>query len=166
MADQSASHQPTRSAPPWHPAQTQGGGPAADPELAALLHQIVGPDGAFRHREHIHLAFLAVRRYGTAEAKARICGWIKQIAAYEHAPQKYHQTVSEAWVELVGHHVAERPDLNAFPDFAAAFPPLLDKRLLARHYRSSTLAAQRARHTWVAPDLAPFPWTTTASRSR
>jgi hypothetical protein len=35
---------------------------------------------------------------------------------------------------------------------------LLDKRLLARHYRSSTLAAAPARIGWVEPDLLPFPW--------
>jgi hypothetical protein len=35
---------------------------------------------------------------------------------------------------------------------------LLDKRLLTRHYRSSTLAAAPARSGWVEPDLLPFPW--------
>ena len=32
------------------------------------------------------------------------------------------------------------------------------KRLLTRHYRSSTLASEQARTGWVEPDLAPFPW--------
>jgi len=35
---------------------------------------------------------------------------------------------------------------------------LLDKRLLGRHYQSSTLAAAPARRGWVEPDLLPFPW--------
>jgi hypothetical protein len=126
--------------------------------LVRLLHEITGGSGAFRHREHIHLAYLAVHRYGMPGAKTKVCGWIKTIAAYEHAPRKYHQTVSEAWIELVGHHVGERPDLDVFEDFAAEFPPLLDKRLLARHYRSTTLAGERARAAWVPPDLEPFPW--------
>jgi len=133
-----------------------GPGPA-DPELAAMLAAVTGPGGEFRHRQHIHLAFLAVRRYGMPEATGRICTWIRGIAAYQRAPQKYHRTVSQAWVELVAHHVAAEPDCADFEDFARRNPALLDKRLLSRHYRSSTLAAVAARHGWVEPDLLPFP---------
>ncbi len=117
----------------------------AGTELAALLPEITGPSGQFRHRQHIHLAFLAVRRYGMPEATTRICDWIQCIAAYERAPQKYHHTVSRAWVELVAHHVGADPDCADFVTFADRYPALLDKRLLARHYRSSTLAAAPAR---------------------
>ncbi len=117
-----------------------------------------GPGGQFRHRQHINLAFYAVRRYGMPDAIGTICGWIQQIAAYERAPQKYHHTVSRAWVELVAHHVAADPDCADFGVFADRNPALLDKRLLARHYRSSTLAAGPARRGWVEPDLLPFPW--------
>jgi hypothetical protein len=130
----------------------------ADAELAAILAEITGPDGEFRHRQHINLAFLAVRRYGRAEAITRICDWIQQIAAYARAPQKYHHTVSRAWVEIVAHHVEADPDCADFGAFAARHPALLDKRLLSRHYRSSTLAAPAARHSWAEPDLLPFPW--------
>ena len=119
---------------------------------------ITGPGGQFRHRQHINLAFYAVRRYGMPDAIGTICGWIQQIAAYERAPQKYHHTVSRAWVELVAHHVAADPDCADFGVFADRNPALLDKRLLARHYRSSTLAAGPARRGWVEPDLLPFPW--------
>ena len=129
-----------------------------DPELAAILPGITGPGGQFRHRQHINLAFYAVRRYGMPGAIGAICGWIRQIAAYERAPQKYHHTVSRAWVELVAHHVAADPGCADFDVFADRNPALLDKRLLARHYRSSTLAAGPARHDWVEPDLLPFPW--------
>jgi len=129
-----------------------------DPELAAILPAITGPGGQFRHRQHINLAFYAVRRYGMPGAVGMICGWIRQIAAYERAPQKYHHTVSRAWVELVAYHVAADPDCGSFEAFADRNPALLDKRLLARHYRSSTLAAGPARRGWVEPDLLPFPW--------
>jgi hypothetical protein len=130
----------------------------ADAELAAIWPEITGPSGQFRHRQHIHLAFLAVRRYGMPEATARICAWIQGIAAYQRAPQKYHHTVSRAWVEIVAHHVDADPDCADFGAFAARHPALLDKRLLTRHYRSSTLAAAPARSGWVEPDLLPFPW--------
>jgi hypothetical protein len=129
-----------------------------DPELAAILPGITGADGQFRHRQHVNLAFYAVRRYGMPDAVGAICGWIRQIAAYERAPQKYHHTVSRAWVELVAHHVTADPDCAEFDVFANRNSALLNKRLLSRHYRSSTLAAGPARRGWVEPDLLPFPW--------
>ena len=141
--------------------QDSGGRHAARPdgrdaELAAILPRITGPDGHF----------------GTASTST----WPSTPAGVRHAPggrdglrlapaadrlrgapQKYHQTVSRAWVELVAHHVAADPGCADFAVFAERNPALLDKRLLARHYRSSTLAAPEARHDWVEPDLQPFP---------
>jgi hypothetical protein len=131
---------------------------APDAELAAILPEITGPSGQFRHRQHVNLAFLAVRRYGMPEAIARICDWIQRIAAYERAPQKYHHTVSRAWVEIVARHLDADPECADFDSFAGRHPALLDKRLLGRHYRSSTLAGAPARRGWVEPDLLPFPW--------
>ena len=131
---------------------------APDAELAAILAAITGPSGQFRHRQHINLAFVAVRRYGMPEATAKICTWIRHIAAYERAPQKYHHTVSRAWVEIVAHHVETDPECTDFDAFAGRHPALLDKRLVGRHYRSATLAAEPARRGWVEPDLLPFPW--------
>jgi hypothetical protein len=127
-------------------------------ELAALLREIVPPGARFGHRQHIHLAYLTVRRHGTREAVSRISGWIRHIAAYERAPQKYNATMTQAWTRLVGHHVEADPSAGDFSDFAARNPALLDKRLLGRHYRSSTLASTAARAGWVEPDLASFPW--------
>jgi len=150
---------PQREVPlPRHEVRGETHRGQADAELAAILPEVTGPSGQFRHRQHIHLAFLAVRRYGMPEATTRICEWIQRIAAYERAPQKYHHTVSRAWVEIVAHHVDADPDCADFGIFAARHPALLDKRLLTRHYRSSTLAAAPARRDWVEPDLLPFPW--------
>jgi hypothetical protein len=153
--DESAA--PHGSAQPHDEALAGAAGPVAA-ELAAILPAITGPDGQFRHRQHINLAFLAVRRYGMPEATGRICAWIRNIAAYERAPQKYHHTVSRAWVEIVAHHMETDPECTDFAVFARHHPALLDKRLLSRHYRSATLAAQAARQGWVEPDLLAFPW--------
>ena len=141
---------PHHEAPlPHHEAKVPGHEAAArvhgspDAELAEILPGITGPSGQFRHRQHINLAFVAVRRFGMPEAIDRICGWIQRIAAYERAPQKYHHTVSRAWVEIVAHHLDADLDCADFDTFARRNPALLDKRLLSRHYRSSTLAAGR-----------------------
>ena len=109
------------------------------------------------HRQHVHLTWLAVRCYGTDAAVAVVSEGIKRTARYACVPQKYNATVSRAWVELVGHHAGHSGAAD-FDAFAARNPALLDKRLLARFYRTSTLAGAPARTGWVPPDLSPFPW--------
>ena len=130
---------------------------AATGAFEALMAEVLKDAGRFGHRQHIHLTWLAVRRYGTYAAIALVSEGIQRTARYAGAPQKYHATVTRAWVELVGHHAAVS-DLTDFDAFADRYPALLDKRLLARHYRSSTLASTAARTGWVEPDLAPLPF--------
>lgn len=126
-------------------------------EFHDLMAEAVGAEHRFGHRQHVRLTWLAVRRHGTDRAIALISDGIRQTTEYAGRPRKYHATLSRAWVELVGHH-ALHDEAADFDEFAARNPALLDKRLLTRFYRSSTLAGEAARAGWVAPDLAPFPW--------
>jgi len=130
-----------------------GGGSPFD----ELMTEVMATAERFGHREHVHLTWLAVRRFGVPAAVGLVSDGIQRTARYAGAPRKYHATVSRAWVELVGYHAAERRD-GDFAAFAGHHPALLDKRLLTRFYQSSTLASPRARTGWVEPDLTPFPW--------
>lgn len=136
--------------------------PAAGHPFDALMAEVMAQADRFGHRQHIHLTWLAVRRYGSGTAITLVSDGIRRTARYAGAPQKYHATISRAWVELVGHHVAASND-DDFDDFADRYPALLDKRLLAHHYRSSTLATVEARSGWVEPDLKPLPGTDDAA---
>jgi hypothetical protein len=144
---------------------TRDHAPAADPasgdfdsqRFGELMAEVMATASRFGHREHVHLTWLAVRRFGTAAAIRLVSDGIQRTARYAGAPQKYHVTMSRAWVELVGHHLAES-GANSFAVFAERYPPLLGKRLLAHHYRPATLASHQAKADWVEPDLAPFPW--------
>ena len=130
-----------------------------------LMAEVMADTDRFGHRQHIHLTWLAVRRYHTGAAIALVSDGIRRTARYAGAPQKYHATVSRAWVELVGYHVAESNDDN-FDTFADRYPALLDKRLLTHYYRSSTLATVEARSGWVEPDLMPLPGAGARDRRR
>ena len=122
-----------------------------------LMTEVMADANGFGHRQHVHLTWLAVRRCGAASAIDLVSDGIQQTARYHGAPQKFHATMSRAWVELVAHHVAEDPT-DDFATFAEHHVALLDKRLLSRFYTSQTLAGPQARTGWVEPDLAPFPW--------
>ncbi|MBT2207457.1 hypothetical protein [Actinomadura sp. NEAU-AAG7] len=129
----------------------------APADFDALMAEVMAGAERFGHREHVHLTWLAVRRVGTVAAVGLVGGGIQRTARYANVPQKYHATMSRAWVELVGHHAAERGEED-FGVFVGRHPALLDKRLLTRFYRPATLASPPARNGWVEPDLAPFPW--------
>jgi hypothetical protein len=151
------SHGPPRPQAPGGPRHAAP--PAELPaDLAAVLAEIVPPGGAFRHREHIHLAYLAVQRHGAEQAPAVVSGWIRHLAAYQRAPQKFNATVTRAWTEAVAHHMTAAAPGGDFASFAERHPALLDKRMLSRHYTARTLASPAARAGWAEPDLAPFPW--------
>jgi len=127
--------------------------------FAELWQQAMQGADRFGHRQHVHVTWLAVRRFGVQEAIAVISDGIRRTARYAGAPQKYHETVSRAWVELVGHHASRSgSESDSFDSFTERNPALLDKRLLMRFYRPATLASAAARSHWVEPDLAPFPW--------
>jgi hypothetical protein len=108
----------------------------------------------FGHRQHIEVTWLAVRRFGRDAAVDLVSAGIQRTARYAGAPQKYHVTISRAWVHLVAFHIGGETSFDAFVERA---PALLDKRLLTRHYRPATLASARARAGWVEPDLRPLP---------
>ncbi len=139
------------------PAAAAGG----DGQFDDLMAEVMATAGRFGHREHVHLTWLAVRRFGVRAAVGLVSDGIQRTARYAGAPQKYHATVSRAWVELIGYHAAERGGED-FAAFAGRCPALLGKRLLTRHYRPVTLASPQARAGWIEPDLAPFPWRATA----
>lgn len=127
-------------------------------EFDLLMAEAMGGGDAFGHREHIHLAWLLVRRYGVERAAGQMGEGIRRVAEAAGQPQKFHVTMTRAWVELVGHHVDEEPGEADFESFAVRNPALFDKFLLGRFYRHETLASPGARAGWTAPDLAPFPW--------
>ncbi|MET7698872.1 hypothetical protein [Streptomyces sp. NPDC005485] len=164
--------------PPRPPGPPGPPGPPDDEASAfeELTAEVMAGADRFGHREHIHRTWPAVRRCGVSAAISLVGEGIRRTARYAGAPQKYHATVSRAWVELVGHHATARPadtpggsdsgdgdgdggdggdDFTAVAEHHRA---LLDKRLLTRFYRPSTPAATQARTGWVEPDLAPFPW--------
>jgi hypothetical protein len=136
---------------------TTGRPTAAAPDFDQLIAEVLLGTGRFGHREHVHLTWLAVRHFGPARAVGVISDGIQRTARYEGAPQKYNATVSRAWVELIAHHVAEGAE-DEFGRFVSQHTALLDKRLLLRFYRSTTLAGRRARVGWVEPDAHAFPW--------
>jgi hypothetical protein len=115
------------------------------------------PNEVFRHREHVRLTFIYLRRYGFAEARARISGAIRKYAAHNGAPRKYHETITFAWLRIVQEAATSVPEDASFEEMSAAFPYLLSKSTLQEYYSSELLGSEAARVSFLEPDRKPLP---------
>ena len=111
----------------------------------------------FGHREHLLLAWQALEASASvAAAQESVSTFVKAIADSHGVPQRYNRTVTDAWVRIVS-HCREHDADGSFDLMLQRHPWLLNKRALLSHYTSRTLASERARRTWVEPDLQPIP---------
>jgi hypothetical protein len=107
----------------------------SDSEFLAAFDS--GSLAAFHHRDHVRLALLFVQRYGMPEAEQRLAAAIRRFAEQAGQSAKYHHTMTVAWVRLAAR--------------------ILDKTALDTYYSPTLLQSDRARQTWVEPDLARLP---------
>jgi hypothetical protein len=104
----------------------------------------LSPD-AFHHRDHIRLARIYVDRFGPAEATERFKAGILKFASRIGKSDKYHETITIAWMKLV---------INTEP---AGFEKLFDKNYIEKFYSAQLLESAVARTRFVEPDRSPLP---------
>ncbi len=148
----------------------------SDDEFLAAFESATLAD--FHHSDHIRAAWIYLRRLPFPQAAERMAESLRRFAASKGAHQKYHETITQAWMLLVSQRLTRtasrrqrtsfpRPDArrappalstaDAFDAFAAAHPELLDAHALERFYSSQLLASAAARTRFVPPDLTPLP---------
>jgi hypothetical protein len=128
---------------------------SADAEyLRAFESGAVTPE-SFRHRDHIRLTWACLRLDGRERGGDRVGRAIRRFAD-THAPGKYHETITQAWVRLVWAALRESPG-EEFDAFLEAHPELASKDRLRDFYRPESLAGAAARGAWCEPDRAPLP---------
>jgi hypothetical protein len=126
-----------------------------DDQFASAFERCEISNAGFHHRDHIRLAWIYVQRYGAQEAGDRIVVAIRKFAAHHGKPEKYHETMTLAWMRLVAHAAPSAG--AAFDEFAQRCPGLLEKSALAEFYSDGLLNSAIARATFVEPDLKPLP---------
>jgi len=121
---------------------------------AQLLEQFErGTLEPFHHADHLHVAFAYLNQYPPEEALARFCSGLKHFAALHGKANRYHETVTWAYVCLIRQRMAET-EPQTWEAFAQANPDLLVWKdgILGRYYREETLASERAQKIFVFPD--------------
>jgi hypothetical protein len=123
-----------------------------------VLQDIIRARGDFGHREHVELAWVYLSRYKLGAAQQAMAAAIRHLASAHGMPDRYHDTVTRSWVQLVAVH-RERWAAPSFDEFIAIAEnqPLLTRHLLNGHYSPQLMASRGARAGWAAPDLARLP---------
>jgi hypothetical protein len=121
-----------------------------------VLHDILGRDQGFGHRQHLELAWRYLTRHGADQAAASVADAIRQVAAAHGQPERFHQTLTRTWVHCVAVH-RERWPADTFAKFLERNPRLLDAHLPGQYYSAALLASPAARSQWAVPDLRPLP---------
>ena len=129
-----------------------------DGEFLAALEACTLPASAFRHADHLRAAYLYLRAGSFADAVARMTTALRRYAASQGKPERYHETITVAYLALINQHLHERGDGGGWESFRRDNPALLDRRLLQHYYRPETLGSARARQVFLLGEYAPQPY--------
>jgi hypothetical protein len=121
-----------------------------DDELAAGFE--AGILEGLPHADHVRLGLVYLERHGYDNALRRLAEGLLRFATRKGHPEKFHVTMTRAWLDLL--EAAREANPGATPaEIVAAVPELLDVRALDRYYSPGRLGTDLARTSWVEPDL-------------
>ena len=122
-----------------------------DPLVRAFESATLDPT-RFRHREHLYVAWCYLRELPLEEALMRYVASLRRLTGAVGAPDKFHATVTWAYVVLLADAMERSPGAS-FDELLANNPALLDHRsgALYDHYDAATLASEDARRRFVLP---------------
>ena len=111
----------------------------------------------FCHEAHLRLAYIHIGKYGQDQAITNVCDQLKGFVTHLGATDKYNTTLTIAAVKTV-YHFMQKGKANDFKGFIAAFPQLKYEfqRMMQSHYDFDVFNSQKAKKTFLKPNLLPF----------
>ena len=123
-----------------------------DQELLRRFEAVDLPE--FQHLDHVRVACAVLERDGQAGALDTMITGLTRFATAKGAPEKFHYTLTRAWLTLVADARARMPGTPDAAALLAVYPALGDPQVIERHYSSDRLASDAARNGWVEPNRA------------
>ena len=106
----------------------------------------------FPHADHVRLTIIYLTRHGREETFQRMATGLLAFATTKGVPEKFHATITRAWVELVDSARRAYPGAPDAAALVAACPLLLERDALLRFYSRERLDSPQARAGWLPPD--------------
>ena len=128
-----------------------------DDAFAQAFENCTLPNDQFHHRDHLRLAFIYLRRYGLDQAGIRISESICRFATHHRGAEKYHQTITIAWMRLLAAAAQDMPSSATLDQIFEAVPALLNKNTICEYYSPALLTSPEARRHFAEPDVKPLP---------
>ena len=133
-----------------------------DVELTRALERGEAANESFHHLSHLHVAWVYLSESSCVdEAAGKMRNTLQRFAASAGKSEKYHETITLFWVHLLAgmRAVGSRESLQ---QIVRANPRLLEKNFPLAYYSPERLFSDKARASWVEPDLKPLPVDATA----
>jgi hypothetical protein len=129
-----------------------------DAEFLAALESATLSEAEFNHAGHIRAAWLYLRQGSFPEALARMSGTLRNYAAAHGKPDRYHETITVAYLALINERLLLRGDDGGWQGFLEQNHELLDRHLLTHYYRPETLASPTARRVFILGEFRNPPY--------
>lgn len=112
----------------------------------------------FHHRQHLRIAYVLIVEFGLEGAFTRLkSGLLRLLVHLGVGTEKYHETITYAWLLAVNHFMHTSRHASTFDEFLGDNAILLDSGIMNTHYSKELLQTAEARATFVEPDLDPIP---------
>ena len=107
---------------------------------------------AFPHADHVRLTIVYLALHGREETRRKMLEGLARFATAKGQPEKFHVTMTHAWVDLIDAARTAHPDAPDAATLVGACPELLDRNALLRFYSRERLHSVDARERWMPPD--------------
>jgi len=125
-----------------------------DEQLVCAFESVTLAAPAFDQVAHVRVGWWYLRHYPLGAAIDRFRTGIRRFAEANGAGRKYHETITVAYMLAIAERLADARALD-WPAFAVRHPELFQRTpsLVDRCYSKAVLDSDRARATFVMPDL-------------
>ena len=110
----------------------------------------------FDHAAHVRAGFLLIRRHGFVRALVRYCDALHALTEHFGVPEKYHETITIAFLALINERIAQNPDV-LWHEFQMANPSVFSKTALLAFYTPEQLANPEYRKVFHLPRAGQTP---------
>ena len=107
----------------------------------------------FPHADHVRLAWVHLSTWSWPESALRFDQGLKRLTIQLGVPDKYHATITWAFLLLIQERMHEMKQPCNWSEFAEAHPDLLNGgiNLLYQYYDPALLHSDRARQMFLLP---------------
>jgi hypothetical protein len=123
-------------------------------DFVAAVESCTLAAGDFHHADHLRLAWIYLRDYPLLDAVSRFTTSLKRFAAHHGAAEKYHETITWAYLLLIYERMQRAGAPCEWERFCVDNGDLFARRpsILERYYAPGTLSSKIARTSFVLPD--------------